>query len=99
MLEGFHVKKGKDTARFIIDWMGTGRIRKHIEANARKKSARHSSSTGYIPDVDCLRRMQKMRASIRRSMAKRQSPSGGCFPLRSARNGVSNAANVSELVL
>lgn len=40
MLEGSLCKKGKDTARFIIDWMGTDVFRKHIGGVCPEKECR-----------------------------------------------------------
>lgn len=40
MLEGSMCKKGKDTAKFILDWMSTDVYREHIE--------------GKCPDMECL---------------------------------------------
>ncbi|PKL52210.1 MAG: hypothetical protein CVV37_02385 [Nitrospira bacterium HGW-Nitrospira-1] len=40
MLDGARCKKGKDTAGFILEWMGTGLYREHIE--------------GRCPDRKCL---------------------------------------------
>lgn len=40
MLEGSICKKGKDTAKFILDWMSTDIYREHIE--------------GKCPDMECL---------------------------------------------
>ncbi len=40
MLEGSMCKKGKDTAKFILDWMSTDVYREHIE--------------GKCPEMECL---------------------------------------------
>ncbi len=49
MLEGSLCKKGKDTARFIIDWMGTDVFAKHVEGACPEKECKALIEYRVIP--------------------------------------------------
>ncbi len=80
MMEGSLCKKGKDTARFVLEWMSAGIYEEHIEGRCPDKECVSLMEYRVIPDKCVMCGICKETCSYRAIIGEKRTPYLSGFP-------------------